>query len=309
MRVIDEDFKGCLKEKTYIALGSFDGIHKGHLTLMNELLKASKEKNVLSMVYTFKNHPLTIINSSARPKIVMVNQQKIDVLDTLGIDIVCLDEFNRKLMVMEPEEFIQMLIKRFNAKGFVVGFNYRFGHKNKGDIKLLKQLSDKYNFELKVMDAYKENGKVVSSTRIRELITTGEIEMANELLTREFILTGEIVHGKKLGRTIGFPTANLKVDEKLALPKIGVYYTNIEVDGKVYKGITSVGNNPTVNGDTTTVETYILNFSQDIYGKQINLYFIEKMREQQKFTSLDELKKQLEKDKMYALNRKIQINL
>lgn len=309
MILIDEDFRGSLKEKTYIALGSFDGIHKGHLTLMNELLKASREKDVLSMVYTFKNHPLTIINSSARPKIVMVNQQKIEVLDDLGIDIVCLDEFNRELMVMEPEDFIKMLIRKFNAKGFVVGFNYRFGHKNKGDIKLLKELSLKYNFELRIMNAYKENGKVVSSTRIRELITSGEIEMANELLTRKFILTGEIVHGKKLGRTIGFPTANLKVDENLALPKIGVYYTNIEIDSKIYKGITSVGNNPTVNGDTTTVETYILNFSQDIYGKQIKLYFIEKIREQEKFASLDELKKQLEKDKMYAFNRKIQINL
>ena len=133
--------------------------------------------------------------------------------------------------------------------------------------------------------------------------------MANELLTREFILTGEIVHGKKLGRKIGFPTANLEIDKELVLPKIGVYYTNIEVEGKIYKGITSVGNNPTVNGDTTTVETYILNFSKDIYGKKIKLYFIEKIREQQKFASLDQLKKQLERDKMYAENRKIKINL
>ena len=210
---------------------------------------------------------------------------------------------------MQPEEFIKMLIRRFNAKGFIVGFNYRFGYKNKGNIELLKKLSYKYNFELRVMDAYKENGEVVSSTRIRELIKLGEIKMANELLTREFILTGEIVHGKKLGRKIGFPTANLEIEKDLVLPKIGVYYTNVEVEGKIYKGITSVGNNPTVNGDTTTVETYILNFSKDIYGKKIKLYFIEKIREQHKFASLDELKKQLERDKMYAENRKIKFNL
>lgn len=309
MILIDEDFRGSLKEKTYIALGSFDGIHKGHLTLMNELLRKSKEKNVLSMVYTFKNHPLTIINGNIKPKIVMSNQQKIEVLDKLDVDIVCLDEFNRELMVMQPEEFIKMLIRRFNAKGFIVGFNYRFGYKNKGDIELLKQLSYKYNFDLRIMKAYKENGDVVSSTKIRELIKLGEIEMANELLTREFILTGKIVHGKKLGRKIGFPTANLEIDKDLVLPKIGVYYTNIEVEGEIYRGITSVGNNPTVNGDTITVETYILNFSKDIYGKKIKLYFIEKIREQQKFASLDELKKQLERDKKYAENRKIKINL
>ncbi|WP_297518827.1 bifunctional riboflavin kinase/FAD synthetase [uncultured Clostridium sp.] len=305
MILIDEDFKGNLKQKTYIALGSFDGIHKGHLTLMDELLQLSKKHKVLSMVYTFKNHPLTIIKSSAKPKIVMVNQQKIEVLDDLGVDLVCLDEFNRELMVKEPEDFIKMLLKKFNAKGFVVGFNYRFGYKNKGDIKLLKELSEKYDFELSIMEAYKEDGKVVSSSRIRELITTGEIEMANELLTRKFILTGEIVHGKKLGRTIGFPTANLAVDKNLALPKLGVYYTNVEIDGNIFKSITSVGNNPTVNGDTTTVETYILNFSKDIYGKNIKLYFIEQIREQHKFASIEELKKQLEKDKMFAYNRKI----
>ncbi|MGL5067129.1 MAG: bifunctional riboflavin kinase/FAD synthetase [Sarcina sp.] len=309
MILIDGDFKGNLKEKTYIALGSFDGIHKGHLTLMDELLRLSKKNKALSMVYTFKNHPLTIINSSAKPKMVMENQQKIEVLENLGIDIVCLDEFDRELMVKEPEDFIIMLMKKFNAKGFIVGFNYRFGYKNKGDIKLLNELSLKFNFELSVMNPYKEGGKVVSSSRIRELITAGEIEMANELLTRKFILTGEIVHGKKLGRTIGFPTANLDIGENIVLPKIGVYYTNVEIDGEIFKGITSVGNNPTVNGDSITVETFILNFSKDIYGKKIKLYFIEKIREQQKFQSLDELKKQLEKDKMFAYNRKIQIIL
>ncbi|MGL4761401.1 MAG: bifunctional riboflavin kinase/FAD synthetase [Sarcina sp.] len=309
MILIDGDFKGNLKEKTYIALGSFDGIHKGHLTLMDELLRLSKKNKALSMVYTFKNHPLTIINSSAKPKMVMVNQQKIEVLENLGIDIVCLDEFDRELMVKEPEDFIIMLMKKFNAKGLIVGFNYRFGYKNKGDIKLLNELSLKFNFELSVMNPYKEGGKVVSSSRIRELITAGEIEMANELLTRKFILTGEIVHGKKLGRTIGFPTANLDIGENIVLPKIGVYYTNVEIDGEIFKGITSVGNNPTVNGDSITVETFILNFSKDIYGKKIKLYFIEKIREQQKFQSLDELKKQLEKDKMFAYNRKIQIIL
>ncbi|MGL4742724.1 MAG: bifunctional riboflavin kinase/FAD synthetase [Sarcina sp.] len=309
MILIDDKTKENFKYDTYIALGSFDGLHKGHLTLMYELVRLSKENCAKSMVYTFANHPLSVINPNSKPKILMTNDKKLAVLESLGIDLVCLDNFDNKLMSKTPEEFIKMLLDKFNAKGFVVGFNYRFGYKNKGDIKLLEDLGKKYNFTVSVLDAYKENGCIISSTKIREFIAKGEIEMANELLTREFLLTGEVVRGKQLGRTIGFPTANLQVDETLVLPKIGVYYTNVEIDGEIFKGITSVGNNPTVNGEKITVETYILNFAKDIYGKRIKVYFIESIRGQVKFNSLDELKKQLEKDKMFAYNRKTQIIL
>ena len=309
MMLIDQTFKGRLKEKTYIALGSFDGLHKGHLTLIDELLKICKEKNSQSMVYTFENHPLTIINKSSIPKIIMSNKEKISVLEDLGVDIVCLYKFDLEMMTMEPEEFIIFLLKKFNTKGFVIGFNYRFGYKNKGDIKFLEKLSKKYNFELIVKKAYKSDGKIVSSSSIRELISKGSIELANDLLTRNFTLDGKIVGGKKLGRTIGFPTANLEVDKKVALPKIGVYYTNTEIEGVLFKSITSVGNNPTVNGNSTTVETYILNFSKDIYNKNISVHFIEWIRGEKKFDSLENLKKQLEKDKMYAYQRKIKKNL
>ncbi|WP_297435637.1 bifunctional riboflavin kinase/FAD synthetase [uncultured Clostridium sp.] len=309
MMLIDQTFRGRLKEKTYIALGSFDGLHKGHLTLIDELLKICKEKNSRSMVYTFENHPLTIINKASIPKIIMSNKEKISVLENLGVDIVCLYKFDLEMMTMEAEEFIIFLLKRFNTKGFVVGFNYRFGYKNKGDIKLLEKLSEKYNFELIVKKAYKSEGKIVSSSSIRELISKGSIELANDLLTRNFTLDGKIIGGKKLGRTIGFPTANLDIDKKVALPKIGVYYTNTEIEGVLFKSITSVGNNPTVNGNATTVETYILNFSKDIYNKNISVHFIEWIRGEKKFDSLESLKKQLEKDKMYAYQRKIKKNL
>ena len=309
MMLIDQTFRGRLKEKTYIALGSFDGLHKGHLTLIDELLKVCKEKNSRSMVYTFENHPLTIINKASIPKIIMSNKEKISVLENLGVDIVCLYKFDLEMMTMEAEEFIVFLLKRFNTKGFIVGFNYRFGYKNKGDIKLLEKLSEKYNFELIVKKAYKSEGKIVSSSSIRELISKGSIELANDLLTRNFTLDGKIVGGKKLGRTIGFPTANLDIDKKVALPKIGVYYTNTEIEGVLFKSITSVGNNPTVNGNATTVETYILNFSKDIYNKNISVHFIEWIRGEKKFDSLESLKKQLEKDKMYAYQRKIKKNL
>ena len=309
MVLVDENFKDNFNKDAYIALGSFDGLHKGHLTLINKVIELSKKNDGLSMVYTFKNHPLEIIDESKAPKVIMDNDEKVSILEKEGIDISCLAKFDKKLMSIEPEEFIKTIIKKFNVKGIVVGFNYKFGFKNKGDVNLLKDLSKKLNFDLYVMNALEDEGVVVSSTFIRKLIKDGEINKATELLTRPYSIKGEVIHGKQLGRTIGFPTANLKTTENTVLPAMGVYYTNVELDGQIYKGITSVGNNPTVNGKTITVETNILGFSGDIYGKQIRVYFIERIRGNVKFNSLDELKNQLKNDKKFAEQRNFKIIL
>lgn len=309
MILINDGYEKKFTKPNYIALGSFDGLHQGHLKLINKTIELSKENNGLSMVYTFTNHPLTLINKEKAPKLIMDTKTKLDVLDKLGIDMVCLVDFNQEFMRLEPEEFIKILIDKYNAKGIIVGFNYRFGHKNKGDVRLLQELSKKLNFNLHIVSAYKSTNEVVSSTKIRMAITEGNVQEAAELLNRPFLLRGEVVDGKKLGRTIGFPTANLKINEDIILPKIGVYYTNVEYFGKIYKGITSVGLNPTVCGKNITVETYILNFDKNIYGDELKVYFIERIRNEEKFKSLDALKNQLYKDKEFAKKRKIQINL
>ncbi|MCS4585841.1 bifunctional riboflavin kinase/FAD synthetase [Clostridium perfringens] len=280
-----------------MALGSFDGIHKGHLALINKSNELSRKNDSLSMVYTFKNHPRKFINKEGSPKLLVTLHEKIRILEDLKVDLSSFVEFNKKFMELEPEEFIENLIKNYNVRGIVVGFNYRFGHKNKGDVKLLKELCDLKGLELYVIEPFTYKSEVVSSTRIRKALSEGELEDANNMLGRYFSLNGEVVSGKKIGRTINFPTANLKNNDEIILPKIGVYYTNVEVNGEIYKGITSVGNNPTVNGKNTTVETHILNFDEDIYGKHIKLYFISKIRNEKKFNSLEELKEQLIKDK------------
>ncbi|UXZ09403.1 bifunctional riboflavin kinase/FAD synthetase [Clostridium perfringens] len=285
------------KKSTYVALGSFDGIHKGHLALINKSNELSRKNDSLSMVYTFKNHPRKFINKEGAPKLLVTLHEKIRILEDLNVDLSSFVEFNKKFMELEPEEFIENLIKNYNVRGIVVGFNYRFGHKNKGDVKLLKELCDLKGLELYVIEPFTYKSEVVSSTRIRKALSEGELEDANNMLGRYFSLNGEVVSGKKIGRTINFPTANLKNNDEIILPKIGVYYTNVEVNGEIYKGITSVGNNPTVNGKNTTVETHILNFDEDIYGKHIKLYFIRKIRNEKKFNSLEELKEQLIKDK------------
>lgn len=309
MILINNDFNRVIQKSTYIALGSFDGIHKGHLALINKSIELSKNNDALSMVYTFKNHPRTFINKESAPKLIVTLSEKIKILEDLKVDLSSFVEFDKKFMKLEPEKFIDNLIKNYNVKGIVVGFNYRFGHKNKGDVRLLKELCNLKGIELCVIEPFTYKSEVVSSTRIRKALSEGELEDANNMLGRYFSLSGEVVSGKKIGRTINFPTANLKTAEKIILPKIGVYYTNVEIYGKIYKGITSVGNNPTVNGKNITVETHILNFDEDIYGKNIKLYFINKIRNEKKFNSLEELKEQLIKDKKFAEKSNIKISL
>lgn len=309
MILINNDFKRVVEKSTYIALGSFDGIHKGHLALINKSIELSKNNDSLSMIYTFKNHPRTFINKEGAPKLIITLSEKIKILEELKVDLSSFVEFDKKFMKLEPEEFLDNLIENYNVKGIVVGFNYRFGHKNKGDVKLLKELCDLKGIELCVIGPFTYKSEVVSSTRIRKALSEGKLEDANNMLGRYFSLSGEVVSGKKIGRTINFPTANLKTDEKRILPKIGVYYTNVGINEKIYKGITSVGNNPTVNGKNITVETHILNFDEDIYGKNIKLYFVSKIRNEKKFNSLEELKEQLIKDKEFAEKSNIKISL
>lgn len=301
MIIIEKDLQNIQDWNNYIALGSFDGLHRGHLSLIYKVVEVATKNNGKSMIFTFKNHPKILINKENPPKLLMDNDRKTEILRTHNVDIVCFQEFNLEFMKMTPKEFVEFLIFKYNVKGFVVGFNYKFGYKNLGDVSLLRKLQNEYGYELYVMDPCTYNDEVISSTRIRKSLEDGDVLDASRMLSLPYTLNGEVVHGKKIGRTIGFPTANLKYNENFILPKVGVYYTNIKVNNNIYKGITSVGNNPTIEENKSlTIETYILDFSKDIYGEQIDVSFIKKIRDEKKFTSLDELKEELEKDKSFA---------
>lgn len=310
MKIVDDDInKEDKKKPNYVALGSFDGLHYGHLSLLRKTVEISKKNNGNSMVFTYKNHPKTLINPDKVPKLIMDIETKIKCLEQEGIDIVVFKEFTKEFMQIGPEEFIKMLCEKYNVKGIVVGFNFKFGYRNLGDINLLESLKDKYGYELFVMEPYTYKDDIISSSRIRKAISDGEVKEAFKMLSRYYSIKGEIIHGKKLGRTIGFPTANLKVNYENIIPKKGVYYTNVEYNNKIYKGITSVGNNPTVNGKELTIETFILDFKETIYEKEIRLYFINRMRDEIKFNNLDELINQLKKDEAYAKSRDIEIKI
>ncbi|WP_297425112.1 bifunctional riboflavin kinase/FAD synthetase [Clostridium sp.] len=302
MIIIDKTLQDIRNTNNYVALGSFDGLHIGHLSLIYKVVEVAKSNNGRSMVFTFKNHPRTFLNKDDAPKLLMDNKRKIKVLETHKVDMVCFKEFDLEFMKITPKEFIEYLINDYNIKGFVVGFNYKFGYKNLGNVEFLRELQREYGYELYVMDPCTYNNEVISSTRIRKSLEEGDVLDASKMLGMPYTLSGEVIHGKKIGRTMGFPTANLKYDENFILPKIGVYYTNIRVNNNIYKGITSVGNNPTVKGKKLTIETYILDFDKEIYGEQIDVSFIKKIRDEKKFNSLDDLKNQLEKDKSFARN-------
>ncbi|NLL30578.1 MAG: bifunctional riboflavin kinase/FAD synthetase [Clostridiales bacterium] len=310
MIVVDDDInKEDKKKPNYVALGSFDGLHYGHLSLLRKTVEISKKNNGNSMVFTYKNHPKTLINPEKVPRLIMDTETKIKCLEEEKIDIVVLKEFTKEFMQIQPEDFIKMLCEKYNIKGIIVGFNFKFGHKNLGDTNLLEALKNKYGYELFVMEPYTYKDEIISSSRIRKTISDGEVEEASKMLSRYYSIKGKIIHGKKLGRTIGFPTANMEVNHENVIPKKGVYYTNVEFNNKIYKGITSVGNNPTVNGKELTIETFILNFEETIYEKEIRLYFISRMRDEIKFNSLDELINQLKKDEAYAKGKDIEIKI
>ncbi|WP_195617863.1 bifunctional riboflavin kinase/FAD synthetase [Clostridium paraputrificum] len=308
---MNEKLNRFLEEGTYsyVALGSFDGLHSGHLSLVNRIIELANENKGRSIVYTFKNHPRTLIKGATPPKLLMDNESKEEILEALGVDLIYFEEFNEEYMKLTPEGFIKYLCEKFKVKGIVVGFNYRFGYKNIGNIEMLKELSTKYGYELYVMEPCNYENEVISSTRIRDELLNGNVDKAMKMLNRPYIIKGKVVHGKKLGRTIGFPTANLDYSKEALIPRKGVYYTNVQWQGKIYKGITSVGNNPTVNGDKLTIETYILDFNNDLYGHNIKVYFIKKIRDEKKFNSIDDLVIQLKKDKDYALEEKFFVNL
>ena len=307
MQIIDNNFFENLEKRTYIALGSFDGLHLGHMTLIKKCIQLANESNGNSMVYTFKNHPLTVVNPNITPKLIMNNDNKINILRSVGVEILCLVEFNKQIMQTTAEEFVLELLNRYNMGGVVVGFNYRFGHKNKGNVELLKELGTKYNFKVEVINPLDFEQELISSSRIRELIENGEIVEANKMLYKPFVLSGSVISGKKLGRTLGYPTANMLVDEKFIIPSSGVYYTNVKHNDDIYIGMTNVGYNPTIEcTNNINVETYILDFDKDIYGDNIDVYFLERIRDEVKFSSLRELIEQMKKDFNYVKGKKIE---
>lgn len=296
MNIISYENNEAVKYNTAVALGNFDGLHIGHQILINTMTKSARERNLKSAVLLFKNHTRTV-TKDLKSGILTNYKQKIDILDDLGVDIVYTMDFNRDIMKLSCESFVEnILVKKLRAKLVVIGFNYKFGYKASGDSIYLAKLGEKYGFEVIVLGPVYENGIIVSSTIIRKLIKNAKIKEATNLLGKPYTINGIVVDGKKRGTTMGFPTANLKLDSNYLIPKFGVYKTNTIFEGNKYLSITNVGKNPTFEGENISIETHILNFNENIYGKKISVEFIDFIRDEKRFTNKDALKDQVMKD-------------
>ena len=288
-------------EPAVVALGNFDGIHKGHKSLIEKAVKRSKEKNVKSAVFTFQEHPRNVIAGKTVVRNIVYPDVKMELIRELGVDYVFSIPFDDYMMHQSPEAFVkEVLVGKFQAVGAVCGSNFTYGYKAGGNSETLIEAGRKYGFDVMVMSMVRDQRDIVSSTLIRQCIEAGDMERAGELLGRCYSIRGTIVRGNQLGRTIGFPTCNISVDETMVTPPNGVYFTTCLLDGKRYAGVTNVGNKPTVGNYGKNIEMNVFDFNQDVYGHTIEIFFLKKHRDEVKFSGLDELGKQLDKDRENA---------
>lgn len=276
-----------------VALGNFDGLHIGHLAVINRTAEEAG-KEFTAAVMLFDEHSMKAVTGEAPPKLI-TDSERAELFKKKGIEAFTVS-FS-EIRDFSPEEFVEeILIKKLNAKVVVCGFNYRFGKKAKGDAKLLEDLCIEKEIKCVIIDEVEAEGMAVSSTAIRKAVECGEIEKANSMLGRSFGYCTEVIDGDKRGRTWEFPTINQKLPEGLAVPCFGVYESVVTVDSKIYKGVTNIGSRPTVGTEKILSETHIIDFNGDLYGKCVDIRLVRFIRKEQKFSSFQELIEQIKSD-------------
>jgi len=276
----------------------FDGGHLGHKYIIDELKKVGYENDLETAILTFWPHPRFVFNPNEDLKLLNTIEEKKVLMEKYGINNLFLKEFDDEFRNLTGEEFVrQILIEKLNVKYLIIGYDHSFGKNKSGNFQLLQKLSKELYFEVEQMEAINIHENNISSTKIRNALLAGNIKEANEMLGYSYSVSGTVVHGKKLGRTIGYPTANIETDSIKLLPKKGAYIVEVFVNGKQYKGMLSIGTNPTVNGEKLTVEVYIIDFNEDIYDENITVKFRDFLHEEIKFEGLEKLVERLDEDK------------
>ncbi len=295
MQIIKKDYKKLnTAGGTAVAIGNFDGVHKGHQKMLDTLKKVSYDLGVPSVVYTFSDHPVNVIGKNTQA-LIYSNEKKAELIEKSGIHTLFFEDFS-SVRDIEAEDFIkEILIDKFNISAVVIGEDGRFGKSGKGDAALLMELAKVYGFSVHVVESVMVLGEVCSSTKIREKISSGDLAGADIMLTRPYSVKGIVIADKQLGRTYGYPTANITLDDEYIKPKSGVYATNVKIGDISKKAITNVGTTSFDNNER--IESHILDFSADLYGKEIEVEFLYYMRDFKNFANIDELKNQLDEDK------------
>jgi riboflavin kinase/FMN adenylyltransferase len=287
-----------------ITIGTFDGVHFGHKKIIETLKSIALKHNAETVLITFDPHPRTIIQPNALLQIITTLPEKITLFKSLNIDHLVIFPFTHEFATLTAQEYIEdFLIKKFKPKVVIIGYDHHFGKERTGNFSLLESYAKKGFFELIEIEAQTINENNISSTKIRNALLHGEINAANELLGYAYFFSGTIVKGKQLGRTIGFKTANLQLQDNLKLiPGNGVYIVQVQWDNLTMQGMMNIGTRPTVDGMNRVIEVHILSFDQEIYGEELTITILNRLRNEHKFDGLEALKEQLEKDKKSTLN-------
>lgn len=291
------DFRST--KKTILTLGTFDGVHIGHKKILEKITQNTENGKYESLVLTFFPHPRMVLQEKSEIKLLNTIAEKTKLLENTGIENLVIHPFNESFSRLTAEEFVSsILVNQFHIQKIIIGHDHRFGRNRTADINDLIAFGEQYGFEVEQISAQEIKDVSVSSTKIRKALTEGEMSLANEYLGYDYFLTGTIIKGKQLGRTIGFPTANLKIEEEYKLiPKNGVYIVKSIINEKLVYGMMNIGFNPTVDGQVQSIEIHFLDFDEDLYDLKIAVSLLQYVREEQKFGSVDLLKEQLRKDK------------
>ncbi len=292
-----------IDQSVYLALGNFDGIHVGHRKLLEKAVKTAEENQGIATAFIFDPHPSKVIGSSKELKLITKPDKKAELLQEIGFKLLIYNSFNEEISKWQPEEFVEkIIVSKLKAKHVFVGFNYSFGHKGRGNPQLLKELGKQHGFAVSVIPPVTINDTIISSSLIREMIENGQVKEAYKLLGYYPMVEGLVVHGdKRGGDKIGFPTANLEVDNDLIIPAKGVYAAKVICKGKSHNCVVNVGNKPTFHKEhPLTVEAHIIEFNRDIYGENLQVYFLDRIRDEMKFENIASLAKQINQDKDIA---------
>lgn len=279
-------------------MGTFDGVHIGHRKILEKIIQKAQNGTYESLVLTFFPHPRMVLQEHSDIKLLNTIDEKIDLLNQIGIENLVIHPFDEQFSRLTADEFVStILVDRFNIQKIIIGHDHRFGRNRTADIDDLIAFGEQYGFDVEQISVQEINDISVSSTKIRKALLEGDMDLANEFLGYEYFLTGIIVKGKQLGRTIGFPTANLKVEEDYKLiPQNGVYIVKSIINKKTVFGMMNIGFNPTVNGQNQTIEVHYFDFNEDLYGQKTTVSILKRIRSEQKFESVSLLKEQLQKD-------------
>lgn len=303
MKVFNSISSYVSQKQSIVTIGTFDGVHIGHQEIIEKIIEDAQNSDYESLILTFFPHPRMVLAHESGVKLLNTINEKIELLEKIGLSNLIIHPFDETFSQLSAEEFVaKILVEKLKIKKIILGHDHRFGKDRSASIDDLIIFGKKYNFEVEQISAQKIDQVAISSTKIRTALLEGNIVLANQYLGYQYSFSGKVIKGKQLGRTIGFPTANIQIDEAYKLiPKNGVYIVKSSIDEKIHFGMMNIGNRPTVDGKNQTIEVYFFDFDKDIYDTSISVTILDRIRDEKRFDSLEDLKKQIEKDKQSVI--------